>query len=76
MKRDYTINENIRKIIVAQDKRPGAVADRAGIRRDTFSRILHSRRPIYGDELVPIVLALGVSFEEVTAGVLGPDQSA
>lgn len=69
MKRDYTINENISKIMKERDKKSGAVADRAGIRRDTFSHILHSRRPIYGDELVPIVMALGVPLEDVMRGV-------
>ena len=46
-------------------KKTGAVADRAGIRRDVFSRILHCRRPIYADELIPIVNAAGISLEEV-----------
>lgn len=68
MGRDYKINENVSRIIRENDKKPSAVADRAGIRRDTFSRILHSKRPIYADELVPIVIALGVSLEEVIEG--------
>lgn len=72
MKRDYRVNRNIKRILDENDKKPGAVADRAGIRRDTFSRIIHSRRPVYGDELVPIALALGVSLEEVIQGISGP----
>lgn len=69
MERDFTINRNIKRIIDQNDKRPGAVADKAGIRRDTFSRIIHSRRPVFADELVPITLALGVQLEDVTRGV-------
>lgn len=69
MNRDYTVNENVRRIIVENDKKVGAVADRAGIRRDTFSRILHNRRPIFADELVPIAVALGVTLEDMFRGV-------
>lgn len=69
MRKDYRINENVSRIIQENDKRPGKVADKAGIRRDVFSRILHSKRPIYADELIPITRALGVSLEEVIAGI-------
>ena len=68
MRKNYRINENVSRIIQENDKKPSAVADKAGIRRDTFSRILHSKRPIYADELVPITMALGVSLEEVIEG--------
>lgn len=61
MRTDYRINENVRRIIQENDKRPGKVADKAGIRRDIFSRIINSKRPIYADELIPITRALGVS---------------
>ena len=70
MGRDYKINENVSRIIRENDKKPSAVADKAGIRRDIFSRILHSKRPIYADELVPITIALGVSLEEVIEGCI------
>lgn len=70
MRTDYRINENVSRIIQENDKRPGKVADKAGIRRDVFSRILHSKRPIYADELIPITRALGVSLEEVIAGII------
>ena len=70
MRTDYRINENVRRIIQENDKRPGKVADKAGIRRDIFSRIINSKRPIYADELIPITRALGVSLEEVIAGII------
>lgn len=69
MGRDYRINENVSRIIRENDKKPSAIADKAGIRRDIFSKIIHSKRPIYADELVPITVALGVSLEEVIEGV-------
>ena len=68
MERDYTINQNVARIIEDNDKKPTAIADKAGIRRDTFSRIIRSRRPIYADELMPIVRALGVPLSEVVCG--------
>ena len=61
----YAINRAIFDFMKKNDKKIGAVADRAGIRRDVFSRILHCRRPIYADELIPIVNAAGISLEEV-----------
>lgn len=61
----YSINRVIRAYIEENDKKSGAVADKAGIRRDVFSRIICSRRPIYADELVPILNALGMSLDEV-----------
>lgn len=69
MTRDYSINKNVAKIIREEDKKPSAVADRAGIRRDIFSRIIHSKRPIFADELIPITVALGVPLERVISGV-------
>ena len=67
----YTVNKNIKRCILEQDKKPSAVADRAGIRRDTFSRIMNNKRPVYADEVVPIAMALGVEldtlFQEVSA---------
>lgn len=69
VERDYTINRTIRKYIEENDKRPSAIADKAGIRRDTFSRILNCKRPIYAEELIPIVNAAGISLDTVVAAV-------
>ena len=68
-KRDYTINRFIRQFIDENDKRPSAIADRAGIRRDSFSRIINSKRPIYADELIPIINAAGISLEQIVEAV-------
>ncbi|WP_320937082.1 MULTISPECIES: helix-turn-helix transcriptional regulator [Enterocloster] len=40
-----------------------SVADKAGIRRDTFSRILNGGRRIYAEEVASICKSLEVSFE-------------
>ena len=61
----YAVNANIKRCIDELDKKPSAVADRAGIRRDIFSRIIHSKRPVYADEVIPIAMALGVSLDEL-----------
>ena len=69
MQRDYTINRLLAEYLQQNDKKPGAVADRAGIRRDVFSRIIHCRRPIYADELIPILNASGLPMERVIEAV-------
>lgn len=58
-------NKKIKAIMEAEDKKPSRIADKAGIRRDLFSRILAMRRPVYADELLPLCEALGVSVEEL-----------
>ncbi len=63
--KDFTVNKNIKRLIDELDKRASAVADRAGIRRDTFSRITHCKRPVFADEVVPIAEALGVDLGEL-----------
>ena len=65
MAQPYIVNRNIKRIIANADKRPGAVADRAGIRRDIFSRIMNCKRPVYADEVLPIAAALQVSVEDL-----------
>lgn len=62
-KRDFQINQRLSRFIVENDKRPSRIADKAGIRRDTFSSILGSRRPVYAEEVVPICNAAGCSVE-------------
>ena len=60
-KRNYQINQRLRKFLDENDKKPSALADKAGMRRDTFSAILSSRRPVYAEEIVPICNAAGCS---------------
>ena len=69
VERDYSINRAIKQYIVENDKRPSAIADKAGMRRDAFSRIINSKRPIYADELIPIVNATGIPMERILAAV-------
>lgn len=76
MARDYSINQKVRDFILDNDKKPGAIADKAGIRRDTFSRIINCRRPIYADELVPILLAAGMPLEIVIAELASEEKGA
>lgn len=63
MKRNFLVNKNIERTIKEMDKKPTAVADRAGMRRDVFSRIMRCKRPVYADEVRQIAEALGVSIE-------------
>lgn len=62
---EYTVNKNIKRHIDEMDKRPSAVADRAGIPRAAFSKIINCRRKVYAHEIMPIVYALGVSVESL-----------
>lgn len=65
--RDYTLNRRISEIISETDKKSTAIADKAGIERTTFSRILHCKRPLYADEIQPICTAIGISVKELFA---------
>ena len=67
MAQEYVVNKNIKNLIQRMDKKPTAVADRAGIRRDVFSRIMNCKRPVYADEVIPIALAMGVGIEALFA---------
>ena len=69
MAKDFKLNRALKKFIEENDKKPTAVADRAGIRRDVFSRILNSKRPIYADEVPDLCSALGVSVETLFDGI-------
>lgn len=65
MAQEFVVNKNLKELIQRLDKKPTAVADRAGIRRDIFSRIINCKRPVYADEVVPIALAMGVEIDEL-----------
>lgn len=76
VKRDYTINERLREFIAMNDKMPSRVADKAGIRRDTFSNILSGKRVVLAEEVNKIAEAagctvgylLGIPDDEVVGG--------
>lgn len=65
MKRSYEINERLRRFIEENDKKPSAIADKAHISRDVFSRIINSKRVIFADELPRICEAAGISIEKL-----------
>lgn len=59
VKRDYSINERLRDFLQKHDKMSGRVADKAGIRRDTFSNIIACKRVIFAEEVSKIAEAAG-----------------
>ena len=61
----YETNKKIRAFMEEGDKKACRVADKAGMRRDLFSRILNMKRPLYADEILPISKALGITVEEL-----------
>lgn len=61
VKRDYSVNVRLRDFLTANDKKPSRVADKAGIRRDTFSNILTCKRVVFADEVSRIAKAAGCS---------------
>lgn len=63
VKRDYSINERLREFLTEHDKMPSRIADKAGIRRDTFSNILSCKRVIFAEEVPKIAEAAGCTVE-------------
>ena len=63
VKRDYSINERLRDYITTNDKMPSRIADKAGIRRDTFSNILACKRVVFAEEVSRIAEAAGCTVE-------------
>ena len=74
IERSFSINRAIRRYIDENDKKASAIADRAGIRKDVFSRIINSKRPIYADELIPIVNAVGIPLQDVIDAAVGGEE--
>ena len=63
VKRDYSINERLRKFLDEHDKMPSRIADKAGIRRDTFSNILSCKRVVFAEEVTKIAEAAGCTVD-------------
>ena len=63
VKRDYSINERLREFLTEHDKMPSRIADKAGIRRDTFSNILSCKRVVFAEEVTKIAEAAGCTVE-------------
>ena len=79
VKRDYSINERLRVFLEKNDKMNSKVADKAGIRRDTFSNIVSCRRVIFAEEVSKIAEAAGctvgylLGYEDVAECQKGED---
>ena len=71
VKRDYSINERLRDFLTRHDKMPSRIADKAGIRRDTFSNILSCKRVVFAEEISKIAEAAGCTVDYL----LGSEQS-
>lgn len=69
MTRGYEVNKALKRHIEENAKKPSAIADRAGIRRDVFSRIINCKRPVYADEVPGICAAMGISVEALFNGM-------
>ncbi len=65
MEHSFKVNRFIKNFILQNDKKPSAIADKAGIRRDTFSRIINEKRPVYADEVIPLCQALGTTVADM-----------
>lgn len=63
VKRDYSINERLREFLREHDKMPSRIADKAGIRRDTFSNILSCKRVVFAEEVTKIAEAAGCTVD-------------
>ncbi len=63
MEKNYIVNRNLKRIIKADGRVQKVVAERSGMRRDTLSRVLTCKRPVYGDEIPALASALNVSID-------------
>lgn len=69
MEKCYIVNRNIKRIIEKDGRIQRVVAERSGLRKDTLSRILSCKRPVYGDEIPALASALNVSIGELFAPI-------
>ena len=65
MEKSYIVNRNLKRIIEEEGRVQKVVAEKTGIRKDTLSRILNGKRPVYGDEIPALAWALNVSIDEL-----------
>lgn len=47
MEKSYIVNRNLKRIIEQEGRVQKVVAERTGMRKDTLSRILNCKRPVY-----------------------------
>ena len=76
MEKNYIVNRNLKRIIKADGRLQKVVADRSGMRRDTLSRVLACKRPVYGDEIPALASALNVSIDALFEPVEGKETGA
>lgn len=57
--------KGLQKYINDNCLKQSAIAERAGIRKDTFSRIINGKRRVFGEEIAGICMAIGKSFDEI-----------
>lgn len=69
MEKSYIVNRNLKRIIKQEGRVQKVVAERTGMRKDTLSRILNCKRPVYGDEIPALAGALNVSIDELFAPI-------
>ena len=62
---EYIVNRNIKRIMEDQRLRPCDVERAAGMKPGIISRIVNGKRKVYGDEVIPIAMALGVKIDEL-----------
>lgn len=68
--RAFTVNRKLRRILDERHISHARFADAINMRRDTFSRVVNEKRPLFADELVPIAKELnkfGVPLDELFA---------
>ena len=63
----YTLNRNIKKYLREKKIRKCDFARRIGKSPQVVSNMVHNKRKIYADEILPICKALGVSVAEIYA---------
>lgn len=69
MEKSYIVNRNLKRIIEQEGRMQKVVAERTGMIKDTLSRILNCKRPVYGDEIPTLAGALNVSIDELFAPI-------
>ena len=67
MLRSFTVNANLRRIIDDRHVSHSKFADAVGMRRDTFSRVLACKRPLFADEIGPIARELNIPLDVLFA---------
>ena len=65
MERNDEVNKRLKMYIEQNDKKVSAIADKAGISRDIFSRIVNSKRCIFANEIPAIAAASGMTIAEL-----------